>query len=393
MTGYRGTAVQPSWEKMNNNTEVTYLPLSDIKVDPACQARAAGLDTTTVDDYAEAMKGKGYERFKSVVVFYDGANYWLSDGFHRYAAAEKAGLPSLKASVRRGSRREAILNSVGVNVEHGLRRTREDKRRAVSVLLADEEWSTWSNREIARRCRVDEWLVRKLREELEAVSVSAGKPQTARKVKRNDTVYEMKTDKIGKKDDIPEVSPLQAVLDDEPEQVWDHARQPAETDQSAVEQSDDSSSGQAGIDEAQLDDLMSAWSRSSERVRGQFLARVGISLPPQVEAGSGLVEAEQEPEPLQEPAASEEPAHPAETSCEPEPQATELSAGVLVEMWECYSGHTKTYGRDWVEAGCPDEPLPSEHFIFTEKLVPFRAAVRAATGEEREQFLELTRGA
>ena len=62
-------------------------------------------------------------------------------------------------------------------------------------------------------------------------------------------------------------------------------------------------------------------------------------------------------------------------------------------MWNGYRGHTKTYGRNWVVAGCPDGALPEEHPTFTDKLKPFRAAVSAAPEEVREQFLALTQAA
>src|SRR6476619_7263015 len=133
---------------MTNETTVTDLPLADIKVDRACQTRAAMNDETT-DEYVGVMKEKGSAAFPAVVVFQDGTNYWLSDGFHRHAAAKKAGLDSLKSEIRQGDRRDAILHSAGANAIHGLRPTNEDKRRAVTILLGDEEWNTWSNRENA----------------------------------------------------------------------------------------------------------------------------------------------------------------------------------------------------------------------------------------------------
>ena len=74
---------------MTNETEVTSLSLADIKADPACQARVT-TDATTIADYAEIMTEEG-NVFPPVVVYYDGADYWLSDGFHRYGAAKKAG--------------------------------------------------------------------------------------------------------------------------------------------------------------------------------------------------------------------------------------------------------------------------------------------------------------
>jgi hypothetical protein len=43
---------------MSNETKVTYLPVSAIKVDPACQARA-GMNSETINEYAEVMKERG----------------------------------------------------------------------------------------------------------------------------------------------------------------------------------------------------------------------------------------------------------------------------------------------------------------------------------------------
>ncbi|SFI85528.1 hypothetical protein SAMN02799642_02923 [Methylobacterium brachiatum] len=72
----------------------------------------------------------------------------------------------LPCDVRQGGLRDAILHSAGANAAHGLRRSNADKRRAVLMLLQDEEWGQWNNSEIARRCAVDEGLVRRMRAEL-----------------------------------------------------------------------------------------------------------------------------------------------------------------------------------------------------------------------------------
>ena len=66
--------------------------------------------------------------FPAVLVFYDGQDYWLADGFHRIHAAHKAELTQIAVEVRQGSRREAVLYSVGANANHGLRRTNADKQ-------------------------------------------------------------------------------------------------------------------------------------------------------------------------------------------------------------------------------------------------------------------------
>src|ERR687889_2199677 len=103
----------------------------------AKQPRAV-TDLNLAGEYAEAMLNGA--QFPPVVVFGEGGNgYWLADGYHRWHAAGIAGLQLLAADVRPGGRREAILHSVGANAEHGLRRTNDDKRRAVRTLLADPE--------------------------------------------------------------------------------------------------------------------------------------------------------------------------------------------------------------------------------------------------------------
>src|SRR5204863_6394655 len=129
-------------------------------VDGDTQARV-GLDAGTVDDYATALAFG--ETFPPIVVFFDGADHWTADGFHRLAAARRAHVETLDAEVIVGTKRDALLYAVGANASHGLRRTNADKRRAVGLLLADAEWRAWSDREIARRCAVDHRFVADVR--------------------------------------------------------------------------------------------------------------------------------------------------------------------------------------------------------------------------------------
>ena len=63
-----------------------------------------------------------------------------------------------------GDYRDALLMSCGTNAEHGKRRTNEDKRQKVLMLLEDEEWQGWSNVVIARNCKVSHTFVNKLRD-------------------------------------------------------------------------------------------------------------------------------------------------------------------------------------------------------------------------------------
>jgi hypothetical protein len=139
------------------------LPLAAIRTDGGTQPRSL-IDSTIVEEYAEAMNDG--VKFPSIIVFFDGQEYWLADGFHRLNAALKLDWLEYPADVRQGTQRDAILYSVGVNATHGLRRTNADKRRAVERLLRDEEWSKWSDREIARKCAVGNKFVGDIRHSL-----------------------------------------------------------------------------------------------------------------------------------------------------------------------------------------------------------------------------------
>ena len=55
------------------------------------------------------------------------------------------------------------------------------------MLLADSEWSQWSDREIGRHCQVDHTVVGRMRRTASGVKHQIEK----RKVRRGDTVYEM----------------------------------------------------------------------------------------------------------------------------------------------------------------------------------------------------------
>ena len=137
-----------------------------------------------------------------------GAVYWLADGFHRFYAAQGCERQEVECDVREGGLRDAILCSVGANAAHGLRRTNEDKRRAVMKMLNDPEWAGWPGREIARRCGVAEGYVRKLMPET-PVSAHNAQIGAGRSVSRNGTTYTMNTAAIGRRE--PSQAPAQPV--------------------------------------------------------------------------------------------------------------------------------------------------------------------------------------
>lgn len=162
------------------------LSFDTIRTDGGTQPRG-DIDVEHVARLVESL-GAG-ATLPPVVVFYDGTDHWLADGFHRVAAHRAAGALEIAADVRQGTRRDAVLYSVGANAAHGLPRSNADKRRAVETLLRDEEWSRWSDREIARRAGVSPSTVGTIRSEL---SVQVGQMEAPRLVERGGTVYEQR---------------------------------------------------------------------------------------------------------------------------------------------------------------------------------------------------------
>ena len=91
--------------------------------------------------------------------------YFPGDGRLGLLADRQLGRTEIKADVRPGGRREALLHAIGANADHGCRRTDADKRKAVLLLLDDKQWGKWSANRIARYVKVSQYLVSSIRNE------------------------------------------------------------------------------------------------------------------------------------------------------------------------------------------------------------------------------------
>jgi hypothetical protein len=178
------------------------IPLTqpDFHIDVTIQQRVE-LDAATVADYAELYReGRDLGR---ITVFADEAAgcYWLSDGFHRCAAAQQAGLTTLPAEVYAGGRRNALLYATSANL-HGKQRTKNDKRKSVMTLLQDDEWCRWSDTHIARHVGVSQPFVSQLRKSLITVISEHGEtetsqPTTRQYINKHGQQVTMQVDRIG----------------------------------------------------------------------------------------------------------------------------------------------------------------------------------------------------
>ena len=140
------------------------IQLDAIRTDAHTQSRAR-IDEMTVADYAEAMiRG---DKFPPIVVFQNNGDLILADGFHRIRAAKLARFERIAAEVRMGNRLDALKFSLASNQQHGLRRTNDDKRHAVTIAL--KEFGNLSDGALGEICGVSQPFVSSLRRQLKTV--------------------------------------------------------------------------------------------------------------------------------------------------------------------------------------------------------------------------------
>ena len=123
--------------------------LDAISFDAGTQVRAA-INEQVVADYAKHM-AEGVV-FPPVVLFHDGNQYYMADGFHRAMAAKRTGLMEIPATVAVGTKTDALWSALGALRDAGqigLRSNESDKRHA--VLMAIETWPEKSSALIAEQ--------------------------------------------------------------------------------------------------------------------------------------------------------------------------------------------------------------------------------------------------
>ena len=178
------------------------LELDQIRIDGGTQSRAE-LNQETVAEYAQAFTAGA--TFPPVVAFFDGANYWLADGFHRYFGARDAGESAIDAEIRTGTQRDAVLYSWGANDKHGLPRSNADKRNIVTAILKDEQGRQWSDNKIAKDFGFSHPFVGNVRRSLETVSSEKSAERTY--TTKHGTTAVMNTTNVGKKTKAEKAKP------------------------------------------------------------------------------------------------------------------------------------------------------------------------------------------
>ena len=140
------------------------LNLLTIKIDGGTQARVS-LNQDVVKEYAESMR-EG-DVFPPITVFFDGSDYWLADGFHRYFATKANAFTSIEADIKNGTLDDATLFAFSANSKRGLSMTFEDNRNIIYAMLRHPEWSKWTNTAIAKHIGVSSMTVGRVKATME----------------------------------------------------------------------------------------------------------------------------------------------------------------------------------------------------------------------------------
>jgi ParB-like chromosome segregation protein Spo0J len=175
----------------------------NIRIDGGTQPRQE-IDYDVVKDYAELMRDG--VTFPPVTVYFDGAEYWLADGFHRYHATKSNATATIEAEVITGSIDDAEEYSFTANGGRGNDLTREDKKAIIRrMFLKKERYGDWSQERIAKHVHVSPMFVSRVKAAMEIKD----EPKVKKFIK-DGVEKEMNVSNIGRKTQPakePEVAP------------------------------------------------------------------------------------------------------------------------------------------------------------------------------------------
>ena len=170
------------------------MKLSEIKIEPELMMRV-GINQEIVDEYAQALLDG--DKFPPIILFHDGDEYHLADGWKRYYAHKKSGLEIIDADVRMGTYDDAFDYAFAhANHSNGERYSSEDKRHALALALQQERYLNQSDRELSKKLRVSHTFVSKVRKIM-------GKQPDVISVTRKGQEYQVKNTKKASNEPAP----------------------------------------------------------------------------------------------------------------------------------------------------------------------------------------------
>ena len=197
------------------------IDLDLVRIDGDTQPRAK-IDTQAVAEYADRLQVG--DELPPIDVYFDGSEYWLADGFHRWHAHRRLQRDRIICTVHKGTVDDARWHAIGANQTHGLRRTNEDKEKAVKAALMHPRATEkkLSDVAIAEHVGVAPNTVKKYRDELVATSQIAkstertGKDGKTRKIPEKKTkVKPAEPDFDAEEEPMPEPYEVRKYLDED----------------------------------------------------------------------------------------------------------------------------------------------------------------------------------
>lgn len=166
------------------------LAVADLQVDAAIQPRAT-LTAHVINEYATLYReAADHEPLPPLDVFQVEGVYYLTDGFHRAAAAQQAQRETVLCRVYQGTRQDAIRQAALANLKRGLPYSEGDRGRVLERLLQDPEMGQHSDRQLAADLGLSHMTVYRARQrlahiatltqELEAQPTTAATPAAQR---------------------------------------------------------------------------------------------------------------------------------------------------------------------------------------------------------------------
>lgn len=155
----------------NGQKPVTqWIGIALIVADHEFQSRAA-MSVSDQKEFSEAMERSGVYEFPAIVVFeVKPGVFMLADGFHRHGAAKALMLKypefqNIKCDVYQGTIEDVRVYSAGANQKFSIKRTMDDIKKAVWMLLDIDSWRTKSSKTIGTHVGCSTGSIRKWRTE------------------------------------------------------------------------------------------------------------------------------------------------------------------------------------------------------------------------------------
>lgn len=176
---------------MKKKPRIVTLNIDQIVCDAELKVRVE-IDEATVDDYFNVMETEDdVKKFPKPTVYFDGWRYLLVDGYHRYLAVLRRQYKTMTVEVIDGTKDEAILAAVRLNMNHGLRFKDGDWEKIITMISTKEQWKNWTNRRLAEVLNCGETTIRRYRPEH---SVAPG-GATEKRQGKDGKMYKTKKDK------------------------------------------------------------------------------------------------------------------------------------------------------------------------------------------------------